>query len=67
MIGFVLANLATIIVTLILVVIVALIIMYIIKLRKKGRSFCSSGCVGCPMEGKCHKQEIEKQNEENKK
>ena len=36
---------------------VAAIIVYKALDRKKGKSTCGCGCSGCPMSGKCYKQD----------
>ncbi|MCR5736117.1 MAG: FeoB-associated Cys-rich membrane protein [Eubacterium sp.] len=55
MISWILANMGSIIVSIILILIVGFILFKMIHDKKSGKSSCSSGCAGCPMSGKCHK------------
>lgn len=50
---WILANIWTIVVSLILIAIVTLIIIKLIKDKKKGRSSCGCNCGSCPMSGSC--------------
>jgi len=50
---WILANIWTIVVSLILIAIVTLIIIKLIKDKKKGRSSCGCNCGNCPMSGSC--------------
>ena len=56
MIGWLSANLGTIIVAVILIAVVSLIIYKMIKDKKEGRSSCSHGCQNCAMKGTCHRK-----------
>lgn len=55
MLSWIIANLATIIITLILVAVVVGIIIVMRKDKKKGKSPCGGNCGHCPMSGSCHK------------
>ena len=60
MIGWIQANLGTILVTLLLIALVALIVVKLYRDKKRGGSVCGScggGCAACAMRGACHKQE----------
>jgi hypothetical protein len=46
-------NAGTIIVLTILAVVIFGIVALMVRSKKKGKSCCSSGCVGCPFSGKC--------------
>ena len=52
--GWIVANLATIIVFSIVILIVSLIIVRLVKNKKSGKPSCSCGCGGCPMRESCH-------------
>ncbi len=54
MLAWLVANLATLIISALLVAIVALVVVSMIKKKKKGNTSCSSGCGSCPMSGSCH-------------
>ena len=56
MIGWIQANLGTILVTLLLIALVALIVVKLYRDKKRGGSVCGS-CAACAMRGACHKQE----------
>ncbi|MBR5202978.1 MAG: FeoB-associated Cys-rich membrane protein [Clostridia bacterium] len=55
MIEFFIANMGTIIVSVILAIIVSLIIYKMYRDKKKGKSSCGCNCSSCPMSGECHK------------
>ena len=55
MFSWLMANLATILVSLVLLLIVGLIIRSMIRERKAGVSSCGHGCANCAMHGRCHK------------
>ena len=54
--GWIMANIGTIIVGLVLVCIIALIIIKLVNDRKKGIRSCGGSCAGCAMKGTCHKK-----------
>ena len=53
MIGWLLNNIGTVIVSLVLAAVIFLIIFKLIKDKKQGRSSCGCGCEHCAMAGKC--------------
>lgn len=55
--GFIIANLGTIIIGLIVAVVVGLVIFSLIRNKKKGKSSCGCGCGcgHCPNSSSCHK------------
>lgn len=54
MIGWLLANLATICVCAVLLFLTALIVIRLVKNKKSGKTACGCGCAGCGMSGHCH-------------
>ena len=56
MLGWLSANLGTIIVSIILLLILSAAVMKIIKDRKNGRNSCGCGCANCAMHRACAKQ-----------
>jgi len=56
MIGWLIANIGTIVISIILLALVALIVYILIRDKKKGKSACGSNCGSCPMSGKCHQK-----------
>ena len=57
MLDWIAQNMATIVVCIGLLLLVVGIILTMIRERKKGKSSCGGGCIGCPMKGTCHKKE----------
>ena len=55
MIGWLSANIGTILITAALVLITAAIIYKTVKDKKKGRSSCGCGCEHCAMKDACNK------------
>ncbi len=56
MLGFLSANIGTIVVSVVLLVIVFLAVRSMIVAKKKGKSTCGCGCANCAMSGTCHKK-----------
>lgn len=54
MLGWIMANIGTILIVLVLTVMVVLIVRSLIKDRKQGKSSCGGNCGHCPMGGVCH-------------
>ena len=56
MLGYLMANLGSILVLLGLVLVLGLVTFLTVRARRRGKSSCGcSGCAGCPMADKCHK------------
>ena len=53
--GFITANIGTIVVGLIVAAIIAIVIYGMIKDKKNGKTTCGCGCANCAMKGTCHK------------
>lgn len=51
--GFIINNIATIIVGLIVLAIVTLVVIKMVKDKKKGIGTCGSKCANCPNSGMC--------------
>ena len=56
MIGWLIDNIANIVVILAVTALVTLAIWSMVKDRKAGKSSCGCGCANCAMAGKCHTQ-----------
>ena len=56
MLGWIVANLSTIIVCAVLIAVLAAIIVSMFRDKKKGKSSCGCGCANCAMSGTCHKE-----------
>jgi hypothetical protein len=54
MFTWILANLATILISLALLAVFSLVIFNIVRKRKRGESSCGSCCSGCALADKCH-------------
>ena len=54
MLGWLSANVGTIVVLAVLILIVALIIIGMVRNKKNGKSSCGCNCQGCSMSGSCH-------------
>lgn len=52
--SWLLANLSTILISLVILLIVVLIIVKLVKDRKKGKHSCGCDCAHCAMAGSCH-------------
>ena len=57
MLGFIVSNLATILIGLAVLAIVLLVIGKMIRDHKKGKHSCSCGCPGCKGVNACHSME----------
>lgn len=55
MIEWLIANLATILISLLLIAVIAAVIARGVINKKQGRSSCGCGCDGCAMKVSCHK------------
>ena len=55
MLSYFMEFLPTILICLILLIIVAAVIWDLARNKKAGKSSCSGGCKGCPMNGTCHR------------
>lgn len=56
MLGWLVANLSTIIVCAVLIAVVAAIIVSMLRDKKKGKSSCGCGCANCAMSDTCHRE-----------
>ena len=56
MLGWLMDNWGTLLISLLLAALVILIIRKLRKDVKRGISACGANCSCCPMHGKCHKQ-----------
>ena len=54
------ANIGTILASLVIAGFVALIIISMIKDKKKGRNSCGCGCANCALNGTCHARQAKK-------
>jgi hypothetical protein len=54
--GWIMANIGTIIVGIMLTAVIVAIIIKMVNDKKKGVSSCGCGCANCAMKGSCHKQ-----------
>lgn len=54
MLTWLVENMATIIISAVLVLAVVAIIVSMVRGKRKGKSSCGGGCVGCAMSGACH-------------
>ena len=54
MLGWIMENIGTILITFVLAIIVVLIVRSLVKDRKQGKSSCGGNCGHCPMGGSCH-------------
>ena len=50
----------SLLVAMLLSALVILIILSIRRDKKQGKSSCGAACAGCPMSGRCHEQQKEK-------
>ena len=57
MLNWFVANLGTILISLILAVIVTLIVVYLLRQKKAGKSSCGANCAHCAMHGQCHEHQ----------
>ena len=48
-------NISTVIIAIVLAVILGLVIFFMIRNKRKGKSFCSCGCRGCAAKEICCK------------
>ena len=53
MLGWIMENIGTILITIVLAILVVLIVRSLVKDRK-GKSSCGGNCGHCPMGGSCH-------------
>lgn len=53
MLGWIMENIGTILITIVLAILVVLIIRSLVKDRKQGKSSCGGNCGHCPMSGSC--------------
>lgn len=54
MLEWILANAATIIISLVLIAVVFLIVRKMVKDKRSGKASCGCDCGTCAMSGKCH-------------
>ena len=57
MLDWFVANLGTILISLVLAVIVTLIVVYLLRQKKAGKSSCGANCAHCAMHGQCHEHQ----------
>jgi len=55
MIGFIVNNLGTIVISAILMVIVTAICVNLIRKKRNSETNCGCGCIGCSISSVCHK------------
>ena len=56
MISWLIANAATIIISVILTILVIAVVVKLIRDKRNGKSSCSCGCSNCAMQGNCHQK-----------
>ncbi len=54
MLAFVIANLGTILVSLLLFTVVIAVIITLVRDRRRGKATCGCNCAHCAMRGSCH-------------
>ncbi|HHZ07090.1 MAG TPA: FeoB-associated Cys-rich membrane protein [Clostridiales bacterium] len=54
MLSWIIANIGTILISLVLIGVVVAVIIIMRRDKKKGKSTCGGNCGHCPMGGSCH-------------
>lgn len=62
MMEWLLANIGTILITLILILTVAAVVRSLVRDKKQGKSLCGGNCAHCKMCAACHKVRAEAKN-----
>lgn len=55
MLGWLSANISTIVIGAVLLAIIVSIVYCLVKNKRQGKSSCGCGCSTCALNGKCHK------------